>query len=188
MSIFGFGTPSELTTPIGVQIKSATDSLRMNPDWAKNMDICDLINRSRDGADQATQAFRAIRRRLQDNENQTVYLALVLLETCMKNCGMVMATHFDRSIMDEVVVIATKGTKGVQNTQEALRLIQQWGRAFEKNSTVPRFFDTYMTLKSRGTIFPKEDTRTGSENTFFETAEVVPKRYVRELVPSFYIC
>lgn len=153
MSLFGFGTPAELQTPMGVVVKEATNNLRLNPDWSKNMDICDAVNRQRGSADQVA---KAIRRRLQESDQQTIFLALTLLEACVKNCGDYFVASFDRSLMDEVVNI-TKRTKGHKNADEALRLIQQWGRMFEKERTYPMFFETYMTLKSRGAVFPKEE-------------------------------
>lgn len=153
MSIFGFGTPSELQTHVGIAVKAATDSLRLTPDWSKNIDICDEINRKKDAPDQAA---KAIRRRLQDSDQQTVYLTLILLEACMKNCGVTFASAFDRSLMDEVINIS-KGNKGNKNADEALRLIQQWARTYEKNRSLSIFFDTYMSMKSRGVVFPKEE-------------------------------
>ncbi len=162
MDLFGFGTPSELTTPIGIVVKNATDSLRIGPDWTKNLEICDQINLHRDNPEMA---IRAIRRRLMDNDHQTVFLALILLETCMKNCGTDFASYFDKSVMDELVNIGAKGTKGHKNQEEALRLIQQWARIFEqRRSSFPLFFDTYMSLKSRGVSFPREEVQPTGDN------------------------
>jgi hypothetical protein len=153
--MFGFGTPSELTTPIGQMIKSATDSLRISPDWSMNMQICDEINRNRQTY--PDQAVKAIKRRLNDSDQMTVFLALILLETCMKNCGIDFAASFDRPLMEDVVTVA-KGSRGVKNAEEALRLIQEWGRTFEtRRTSFPIFFDTYMGMKSRGMTFPKEE-------------------------------
>lgn len=154
MELFGFGTPSELATPIGQMVKHATDNLRMVPDWTKNLEICDVVNRRLENIDIA---IRAIQKRLQDSNQQTVYLALILLETCMKNCGSAFAASFDRALMDEVVKIA-KGSKNLKNADEALRLIQQWGRVFEgRRGSYPLFFDTFIGLKAKGISFPKEE-------------------------------
>lgn len=160
MSLFGFGTPTELTTHIGTMVKSATDSLRIGPDWTLNVQICDEINRNR--REFSEQAIRAIKRRLGDNDQQTVYLALILLETCMKNCGTEFARVVDRSVMDEMVRVASgvQGAKGMKNSEEALRLISTWARVFEhRRSSFPLFFDTFMHMKARGISFPKEDDK-----------------------------
>jgi hypothetical protein len=155
MSIFGFGTPSELTTPIGAMVKTATDSLRISPDWAANVQICDEINRNR--RDNADPAIKAIRRRLQDSDSQTVYLSLILLETCMKNCGLEFASRIDRYIMEDMSNII-RNNKSVKNTEEASRLISTWARVFEyRKATHPIFFDTFMGLKLKSFNFPKED-------------------------------
>lgn len=153
--MFGFGTSPDLTTPIGAVIKTATDSLRISPDWTQYMNICDQINSN--PRINAPHAAKAIRRRLLDSDQQVLALTLTLLETCMKNCGNTMAACFDKPLMDEVVNI-TKGSKGLKNSEDALRLIQQWGRVYEDKRNFPIFFDTYMTLKTRGVNFPKEDT------------------------------
>jgi hypothetical protein len=152
--LFGFGTSSDLTTPMGVMIKTATDSLRISPDWTQLMNICDQINGN--PRVNAPQAVKAIRRRLLESDQQILSLTLTLLETCMKNCGNTMAAVFEKSLMDEVVNI-TKGSKGLKNSEDALRLIQQWGRVYEDKRNFPIFFDTYMTLKTRGVVFPQED-------------------------------
>jgi hypothetical protein len=150
--MFGFGTAPELATPIGQQVKAATDSLRLIPDWTVNLQICDQINRRR--GDTADQALRAIRKRLSDSEPQTVYLALMLMDTCMKNCGTEFAAIVDRTAIEDVATVA-RNSRGVKNADEALRLIATWGRAYEsRRSSFPVFFDTYMTMKSRGFTFP----------------------------------
>eukprot|EP01038_Epipyxis_sp_PR26KG_P006402 gene6402-8813_t len=159
MELFGFGSYSDLATPIGLQIKSATESLLIGPDWSKNLDICDEISRAKDGPEQSVRAFY---RRLQDNDFNTVYLTLILMETCVKNCGTNFARCVDRSIMDEMSNLA-KGSKGEKNSFESLRLIQQWGRAYEsKKSSLPIFFETFVNLKSKGFQFPKEEENTAA--------------------------
>ena len=55
--------------------------------WALNMEICDMINMTEDGA---KDAVRAIHKRLKQNagKNYTVIMyTLTVLETCVKNCG-----------------------------------------------------------------------------------------------------
>jgi hypothetical protein len=151
--MFSFGNPSELQTPMGIAVKEATNNLRLNPDWSKNMDICDAVNRQKDSADQVA---KALRRRLDDSNQQTVFLALTLLESCVKNCGMDFVASFDRALMDEVIQI-TKRNKGHKNADEALRLIQQWGRMYENDKMFPLFQETYTSMKSRGVVFPKEE-------------------------------
>jgi hypothetical protein len=72
-------------------------------------------------------------------------------------CGVHFAGVVNKSLLDEIANIA-RGSKGIKNSSEALRLIQQWGRAFESSKrTYPLFFDTFIGLKARGIKFPKEE-------------------------------
>lgn len=154
MDFFGFGAHTDLSTPIGQLIKTGTDSLQLGPDWSKNLEICDMVSNTRDGAEQA---LKAISRRLQDNDHNTVYLALIILETCFKNCGQGFVAHVDKNVMNDVVNVA-KGSRGDKNAYEALRLIQEWGRTYENaRHTFPIFFDTFIGLKSKGLPFPREE-------------------------------
>ncbi len=173
MEYFGFGTSSDLTNPLGVMVKAATDNLRIGPDWAKNLEICDQINLHKDNIELA---MRAIRRRLLDNDHQTVSLSLTLLETCMKNCGMEFAARFDRSLMDEVINVAMKEHKGMRNKEDALRLIQQWGRAYESCRSIPLFFETFMSLKARGVSFPREDEHVTTGYEVSSNKQIVPQK------------
>lgn len=145
-------TDSELLTPVGQLIKAATDPVLLGPDWSQNLDICDQINNLRDGPEQA---IRAISKRLKDSNTTTVFLTLIVMETCIKNCGMNFTKLVDKNLMNDIVNIS----KGISTSaDEALRLVQQWGRAFENRRDVqPIFYDTYCLLKSKGIKFPKEE-------------------------------
>ena len=158
MEFFGF-TSSDLSTPIGALIKSATDPLLLGPDWQKNMEVCDMVTATRDGPDQAV---KALIKRFQDNDNKVVALALTVAETCMKNCGIGFAATVSVVYMEEIKNIS-KGRKGLDNQDKALKLIQQWGREFEKKkSRVPIFYDTWMGMTTRGIRFPPEEAITPS--------------------------
>ena len=100
--------------------------------------------------------MKAIQRRLQDSDPKIVYLALTMTETCMKNCGQIIAPFVTKSFMDDMISIA-KGNKGIQNHEEALRLLQQWAKMF-KNKVGPQsiFYDTYSMLRLRGMRFPPD--------------------------------
>ena len=111
------------------------------------------MNGAKEGPDQA---MRALMRRLQDANPKIVYLALILAETCMKNCPS-FAAAINVTFMEEMVGLS-RGNKGSKNAEESLRLIQQWGRAFEsKRAQLPIFFDTFVGLKARGIQFPPEE-------------------------------
>lgn len=100
--------------------------------------------------------MRAILCQLKSSEPKSVELAMAMLETCIKNCNSI-PSLVSRSVMEEIVHIAN-GKRGHRNQDEALRLIQSWGRTFEKRrSELPIFYNTFMQLKSTGAQFPQLD-------------------------------
>lgn len=168
MDFFGFGSSADFSTPAGVLVKAATDSFLVSPDWSKNLDICDLVSSTGEGPDHTA---KAIMRRLGDSDPKVVGLALVVAETCMKNCGQRFAGAITQSFMDELVAVG-RGRSGAHNQEEALRIVQQWGRAFEqKRSTFPIFFETFMSLKAKNVRFPPEEA---GITPGFETKRTVP--------------
>jgi hypothetical protein len=95
----------------------------------------------------------ALTRRLRETNHNTVALSLSLAEACMKNCRK-FTVAVKKPLMDEVVIIA-RGSKGVKNQAEALRLVKQWdGLVAKRGDDNSIFHDTYLLLKSRGAVFP----------------------------------
>jgi hypothetical protein len=109
MEFFGFSSV-DLSTPIGLLIKRATDPLHMGPDWQSNMEICDMICAA-PGRDGPEQAIRALIRRFQDSDEKTVSLALTIAETCMKNCG----THFSSVVGRQFAIDSVVGSRVRKN-------------------------------------------------------------------------
>ena len=154
MDFFGFAN-NDLVSPIGIQIRSATDPLLLQADWSKNLDICDLLNN--DPVEISAQAARVIIRRLQESDPKIVELSLILADSCIQNTNDKFTSAVDKTFLDEVIHVS-KGSKGKQNADDSLRLIQEWGRKYEgKRNRFPLFFDTYVALKARGARFPPED-------------------------------
>jgi hypothetical protein len=154
-----FYANDNISNPIVLLVKSATDPLLPSPDWSKNLDICDVVNSSKDGPELVC---KVLYKRLQENDYHIVLLTLTVIETCMKNCGGPFISKINVQFMDEMISIA-RCSKGAPAAQEALRLIQQWGIAFEnQRNQYPIFFDTYVMLKSKGIIFPSEDATTSA--------------------------
>lgn len=152
MDFFGFGAPAELSTPVGIIVKAATNSMLIGPDWTKNLEVCDRVNNFNEGAD----AVKAITRQIHDNDAHVVYLSLILMESCMKNCQS-FPRVVNRVLMDEVVAVA-RGKKGGRLQDDALRLIQSWGKQFERQrGEIPLFYDAYISLVNSGLKFPKEE-------------------------------
>lgn len=118
-----------------------------------------MFGQVRSYKDGSEQTIRAISRRLKDSNQTTIYLTLIVLETCVKNCSSSFAKHIDKNLMNDICAISRGQYTGPNKpSDEALRLIQQWGKAFaSKRQTLPLFYDTYNNLKSRGVVFPKDD-------------------------------
>lgn len=145
----------DITSQIGSQILSATEGTNLQPDWGKIMDVCDIMNN--EGPDTTNQAIRVLMKRLDASEHAVINLTLVLIEALMKNCREKFSGGITADFMTSLTDIS-KGNRGLRNSEEALRIIQDWGREFEsEKADKPLFYDTYAALKARGLVFPAED-------------------------------
>ena len=79
MDFFGSNDSKNALT---AAIDKATDPMLMHTDWGLNLEICDLINQSPEGA---LGAVRALKRKLK-GDVKVVNLALQLTDACVKNC------------------------------------------------------------------------------------------------------
>lgn len=147
------------STPVGQRIEQATDASLASENWALNMEICDLINESSDGA---RDAMKAIRKRLVQNagKNYTVIMyTLTVLETCVKNCGK--AFHVlvaNKEFVQELVkLIGPKNDPPPIVQEKVLSLIQIWADAFRSQPDLNGVVLVYQELKNKGIEFPATD-------------------------------
>jgi len=165
-------TYDAFSTPVGSLIKRGTDESLPGPEWSINMEIVDMVNVG--GKEACTACIKAISTiiKSQSKNDKQVFLALVILETVIKNSSVV-APHVSAAFMQDMVSLV-KGSKGKKNADEAARLVQQWGLAFEKERhRYPHFFDTYVALKVKGVTFPNVD-REGHALAFQDAYEDFP--------------
>ncbi|XP_055625025.1 target of Myb1 membrane trafficking protein isoform X2 [Toxorhynchites rutilus septentrionalis] len=147
------------STPVGQRIEQATDASLASENWALNMEICDLINESSDGA---RDAMKAIRKRLVQNagKNYTVIMyTLTVLETCVKNCGKafhVLVAHKE-FIQELVKLIGPKNDPPPIVQEKVLSLIQVWADAFRSQPDLNGVVLVYQELKNKGIEFPTTD-------------------------------
>lgn len=147
------------STPVGQRIEQATDASLASENWALNMEICDLINESSDGA---RDAMKAIRKRLVQNagKNYTVIMyTLTVLETCVKNCGKafhVLVAHKE-FIQELVKLIGPKNDPPPIVQEKVLSLIQIWADAFRSQQDLNGVVQVYQELKNKGIEFPATD-------------------------------
>lgn len=147
------------STPVGQRIEQATDPSLASENWALNMEICDMINESSDGA---RDAMKAIRKRLVQNagKNYTVIMyTLTVLETCVKNCGK--AFHVlvaNKEFVQELVkLIGPKNDPPPIVQEKVLSLIQIWADAFRSQPDLNGVVLVYQELKNKGIEFPATD-------------------------------
>ncbi|KAJ4819833.1 Target of Myb protein 1 [Rhynchospora pubera] len=134
-------------------VEKATSHLLIGPDWAMNLEICDMINTNRW---QIKEVVRAIRKRLQNKHSNVQFLAMTLLETMMKNCGE--SVRFEvaqHEVLPEMVKIVRKQTD-FQVRDKALILLDSWQEAFGgPGGQHPQYYWAYIELKRSGVQFPR---------------------------------
>ncbi|CEF60376.1 VHS domain and GAT domain and ENTH/VHS domain and VHS subgroup domain-containing protein [Strongyloides ratti] len=155
---FFHGDPFE--TYVGKKVEMATDATVLSTEnWGLNIEICDIINTTSDGA---KDALRAIRKRLNNEmskNNAIVMYTLTVLETCVKNCGIHFRTLVcSKEFVNELIKLIGPKFDAPQIIQERiLTLIQSWAVAFKDIPELHDVVDIYNDLKSKGVQFTDID-------------------------------
>ncbi|RWW83672.1 hypothetical protein BHE74_00007807, partial [Ensete ventricosum] len=81
-------------------VEEATSEKLDGPDWSANLMICDMVNSDNDSG---IEFIRGIKKRIMSKNPRVQYLALLLLETCVKNCEMAFSVVAAERVLDEMV-------------------------------------------------------------------------------------
>ncbi|XP_071732140.1 TOM1-like protein 1 [Rutidosis leptorrhynchoides] len=136
-------------------VEEATAETLDEPDWATNLELCDMINHERISS---IDMIRAIKKRIMLKNARIQYLTLVLLETVVKNCEKAFSEVAAERVLDEMVKMIDDPQTVVNNRNKALILIEAWGESTEELRYLPVYEETYKSLKSRGIRFPGRDS------------------------------
>uniref|UniRef100_A0ACD5YS70 Uncharacterized protein n=2 Tax=Avena sativa TaxID=4498 RepID=A0ACD5YS70_AVESA len=141
-------------TPADKIVEDATAENLEGPDWAANLEICDLINTEKVNS---VDLIRGIKKRIMLKEARVQFLALFLLETIVKNCEKAFSEVAAERVLDEMVRLIDDPQTVVNNRNKALTLIEAWGESGNELRYLPVYEETYKSLKSRGVRFPGRD-------------------------------
>ncbi|XP_062189220.1 TOM1-like protein 9 [Phragmites australis] len=141
----------------GSMVDRATSDMLIGPDWAKNMEICDICNRD---PGQSKDVVKALKKRIVHKNPKVQLLALTLLETVIKNCGDILHMHVaERDVLHEMVKIVKKKSDP-RVKEKVLVLIDTWQEAFGgPRARYPQYYAAYHELVRAGAEFPKRSER-----------------------------
>eukprot|EP00249_Psilotum_nudum_P014793 c25008_g1_i1 orf=303-1460(-) len=124
------------------------------PNWSRIMELVDWLN---EGKMNGQDVVKAIKRRIMTKSSKVQFLALILLETSVKNCEKMFSVVASEHILDEMVKLIEDPQTSTGNRDKVLKMIEAWGESTEELSYLPVYEETYKSLRSRGVMFPGRD-------------------------------
>ncbi|KAG7210481.1 hypothetical protein KM043_012002 [Ampulex compressa] len=132
-------------------LDKATSHLQLEPDWPVILQICDAIRQS---DVQPKVALIAIKKRATNANPHVALYALLVLESCVKNCGSLIhdeicSIYYMEQLKD---LVRTSPHENVR--LKTLELIQTWAYAFRNSLQYRAVQDTLHIMKAEGYKFP----------------------------------
>ena len=121
-------------------VEDATAETLDEPDWATNLELCDMINHERVNS---VELIRGIKKRVMLKSPRVQYLSLVLLETIVKNCEKAFSEIAAERVLDEMVKLIDDPQTVVNNRNKALMMIEAWGESSNELRYLPVYEETY---------------------------------------------
>ncbi|KAF5748251.1 ENTH/VHS/GAT family protein [Tripterygium wilfordii] len=138
---------------VNSMVERATSDMLIGPDWAMNIEICDILNHD---PGQARDVVKGIKKRLGSKNPKVQLLALTLLETIVKNCGDIVHMHVaDKGVLHEMVKIIRR-KPDLHVKEKILILIDTWQEAFGgPRARHQQYYGAYQELLRAGAVFPQ---------------------------------
>lgn len=144
-------------SPVQDAIEEATSEKLQEPDWARIMQICDMINTTHEAP---KDAIKTIGKRLTHSNFKVNQHALTLLDACLKNCTMKFHKKFAKKDFQKTLKEIATSKKTLPIVRDRLlELIQVWSTEFRQHPESQIAVQTYEELRREGVTFP--DTERG---------------------------
>ncbi|KAL6985410.1 TOM1-like protein 9 [Sarracenia purpurea var. burkii] len=142
---------------VNSMVERATTDMLIGPDWAMNIEICDVLNRD---PSQSKDVVKGIKKRLGSKNPKVQLLTLTLLETIVKNCGDLIHMHVaEKDVLHEMVKMVKK-KPDFHVKEKILILIDTWQESFGgPRARYPQFYAAYQELLRAGAVFPQRTER-----------------------------